>query len=126
LTRLSRTLNRIRDRHRDRSLIRLVARPAVLGTVALVAIVAVAVAACSGGSSGSGSSSSSSSSASESSSFTKCLEQHGVTPPKGGAGGAGGGSGTPHARPTGSAASSFRTAMQACRGSSGFKPGSGG
>jgi hypothetical protein len=124
LIRLSRTLNRILGRHRDGSLIRRVARPAVLGIVALVAIVAVGVAACGGGSSSSGSGSSSGTSTSQTS-FKTCLEQHGVTAPQGGGTGGGGGSGTPQARPTGSAGSSFKTAMQACRGSSGG-PGSAG
>ena len=121
MTRLSDTLNRIRERHRNRSLLRRASRPAALWTVGLVAFGALALAGCGGGSS---SGSSSTSSASQSSSFKSCLEKHGLTAPAGGK--AGGGSGTPHARPTGSAASSFQQAMQACRGSSGSGPGSAG
>jgi hypothetical protein len=99
-------------------------RPAIFGAVALASVVAVA--GCGGGSSaGSGSSSSSS----KTSSFSKCLEEHGVTPPQGAGSGGFGGSGsgaTPHARPTGSAASSFKQAIQACGGSGNFHGGSAG
>jgi hypothetical protein len=97
-------------------------RPAIFGAVALASVVAVA--GCGGSSAGSGSSSSSS----QSSAFRKCLEEHGVTPPQGAGGGfGGGGSGaTPHAQPTGSAASSFKQAIQACGGSGGFHGGSAG
>ena len=64
------------------------------------------------GSSGSG--------APQSASFRQCLKEHGVTAPAGGAGAGG----TPAARPSGSASSSFRQAAQACgfgghRGSAG-------
>jgi hypothetical protein len=118
--RLSHSTDRIRGRGHHRKLLGRLARPAVLGAIALVAIVAVAVAAC-GGSTGSGSGTS------QSSSFKTCLEQHGVTLPQGGApGGGAGGSGAAHPRPTGSAASSFQKAIQACGGSSGFRPGSAG
>jgi len=61
------------------------------------------------GSSGSG--------APQSASFRQCLKEHGVTAPAGGAGGGG----TPAARPTGSASSSFRQAAQAC-GFGGHRP----
>jgi hypothetical protein len=137
LIRLSHSMDRICDRSHDRSLLRRLTRPAVLGAIALVAIVTVAVAACGGstgsgstgsgstgsGSTGSGSASGSGSGTSQSSSFRTCLEQHGVTLPQGGSAG---GSGTPHPRPTGSASSSFQKAIQACGGSSGFRPGSAG
>jgi hypothetical protein len=101
----------------------------VFGAVALASVVAAA--GCGGGSSagtGSSSGSSSSSGTSQTSTLRKCLEQHGVTPPQGaGGGGFGGGSGaTPRARPTGSAASSFKQALQACGGSAGFRGGSAG
>ena len=131
MIRLSNSMDRIRGRGHDRNVLRRLARPAVLGAIALVAIVAVAVAAC-GGSTGSGSSGSTGSTGSgsgtaQSSSFKTCLEQHGVTLPQGGApGGGSGGSGAAHPRPTGSAASSFQKAIQACGGSSGFRPGSAG
>src|ERR1700761_278511 len=91
-------------------------RPAIFGAVALASVVAVA--GCGGGSSaGTGSSSSSS----QTSAFSKCLEQHGVTPSQGAGGGGGGGGGgssaSPQARPTGAGPSSFKQAIQACGGS---------
>jgi hypothetical protein len=97
------------------------ARPGVLAAVAAAAVLAVA---------GCGSSSSpgspSSGSGTSQTSFRQCLERHGVTPPQGRPSG---GTGTPHPRPTGSAASSFRQAIQACGGSFGSfggRPGSSG
>jgi hypothetical protein len=98
-------------------------------TVALTA--ALGVAGCgASSSSGSGSSGSGSSgNTSQNSAFRQCLQQHGITLPQGrlggsgGSGGSGGGTGTPRARPTGSAASAFRQAIQAC-GGGGF-PGGG-
>jgi hypothetical protein len=101
-------------------------RRATFGAVALASVVAVA--GC-GGSSSASTGSSSGSGTSQTSALSKCLEEHGVTPPQGAGGGGfgGGGSGaTPHARPTGSAASSFRQALQACGGSAGFHGGSAG
>jgi hypothetical protein len=95
-------------------------RPAAIGAIALTA--AVAVAGCGSASSGS-SGSGSGSGASQSSSFRQCLEKHGVTPPSGGGSG---GTPAPHARPTGSAGSAFRKAIQACGGSSGGGFGGGG
>jgi hypothetical protein len=95
-------------------------RQVALGAVALAT--ALSVAACGGGSA----SSSSTSGTAKSSSFQKCLQEHGVTAPQGGFGGGGGGStASPHPRPTGSGASSFRAAMQACGGSPGAHGGSG-
>lgn len=100
-------------------------RRVMFGAVALASVVAVA--GC-GGSSSASTGSSSGSSTSQTSALRKCLEEHGVTPPQGaGGGGFGGGSGaTPHARPTGSAPSSFRQALQACGGSAGLHGGSAG
>jgi hypothetical protein len=63
-------------------------------------------------SSGSSSSGSSGSSGSQAS-FRQCLQKQGVSLPQGRPSA---GSGQPHARPTGSAASAFRKAMQACGG----------
>jgi hypothetical protein len=89
-------------------------RSAAYGTAALVAVAAVAgCGASSPGSSGSGSSSG----GSHSTSFRQCLEKHGVTPPSGGR--PSGSSGAPHPRPTGSAATAFRKAIQDCGGSGG-------
>jgi len=82
------------------------ARPGVLGAVVLTAILATAGCGASSSSSGSGTS--------QNSAFRQCLERHGVTPPQGRPSG---GTGVPHPRPTGSAAGSFRQAMQACGGS---------
>jgi hypothetical protein len=96
-------------------LTRLSHRPGVLGAVVLTA--ALAAAGC-----GAGSSSSSGSGTSPNSAFRQCLERHGVTPPQGGPFGGGGGTGTPRPRPTGSAAGSFRQAVQACGG---FRGGAG-
>jgi hypothetical protein len=113
-------------------------RPTIFGAVALAAVIGVvgcggsssAGTGSSSGTSSSGTSSSgkSSSGTSLSSSLQKCLEEHGVTAPQGaGGGGAGGSSGaTPQARPTGSASSSFKQAMEACRGSGGSQSGSAG
>jgi hypothetical protein len=81
----------------------------VLGAVALIVGLAAAGCGASSPSSGSGTSQRTSQS-----SFRQCLERHGVTPPQGRPPG---GSGTPHPRPTGSAAASFRQAIQACGGS---------
>jgi hypothetical protein len=86
------------------------ARPGVLGAVVLTAALATAGCGASSSSSGSGTSQNTS----QSSAFRQCLERHGVTPPQGRPSG---GTGVPHPRPTGSAAGSFRQAMQACGGS---------
>jgi hypothetical protein len=93
----------------------------VLGAVVLTA--ALAAAGCGAGSSSS-SGSGTSPSTSQNSAFRQCLERHGVTPPQGGPFG---GSGTPRPRPTGSAAGSFRQAVQACGGfrGGGFRGGAG-
>jgi hypothetical protein len=93
-------------------LTRLSHRPGVLGAVVLTA--ALAAAGCGAGSSSS-SGSGTSPNTSQNSAFRQCLERHGVTPPQGGPFG-GGGTGTPRPRPTGSAAGSFRQAVQACGG----------
>jgi hypothetical protein len=82
----------------------------VLGAVALTAALATAGCGASSPPSGSGTSQDTAQSA-----FRQCLERHGVTPLQGRPPG---GSGTPHARATGSAAASFRQAMQACGGGS--------
>jgi hypothetical protein len=100
------------------------ARSTALSATALAAVIFVAgCSSSSAGSSGSGSGTT------QNTAFRKCLQQHGVTPPAGGA--FGGGSGAPHPRPTGSASASFRQAIQACGGSfrggrSGGGPGSAG
>ena len=85
------------------------ARPGVLGAVVLTAALAAAGCGASSSSSGSGTSQNTS----QSSAFRQCLERHGVTPPQGHPPG---GTGVPHPRPTGSAAGSFRQAVQACGG----------
>ena len=102
---------------------RLSHRPGVLGAVVLTA--ALAAAGCGAGSSSSGSGTSPNTS--QNSAFRQCLERHGVTPPQGGPFGGGGGTGTPRPRPTGSAAGSFRQAVQACGGfrGGGFPGGAG-
>ena len=82
---------------------------------------ALAAAGCGAGSSSS-SGSGTSPNTSQNSAFRQCLERHGVTPPQGGPFGGGGGTGTPRPRPTGSAAGSFRQAVQACGG---FRGGAG-
>jgi hypothetical protein len=84
----------------------------VLGAVVLTA--ALAVAGCGASSSSSSSGSGTSQSASQNSAFRQCLERHGVTLPQGRPSG---GTGTPHLRPTGSAAGSFGQAAQVCGGS---------
>jgi hypothetical protein len=93
-------------------LTRLSHRPGVLGAVVLTA--ALAAAGCGAGSSSS-SGSGTSPNTSQNSAFRQCLARHGVTPPQGGPFG-GGGTGSPRPRPTGSAAGSFRQAVQACGG----------
>ncbi|MGD0556355.1 MAG: hypothetical protein ABSA93_15430 [Streptosporangiaceae bacterium] len=92
-------------------MIRLSRRSAAIGAVALTTVLAVA--GCGSSSTSTGSSSGSSSSKS---SFEKCLEQHGVTPPSGGNFPRGGSTASPRPRPTGSRSSSFQQAIQACRG----------
>ena len=127
LIRLSHSLDRIR--HTSLNSLRRMSRPAVLGTVTLTTVLAVAgCGASSAGSGSAGSGSGSGSGTSQSSTLKKCLEQHGVTLPQGrpSGGATGGGSGTPRARPTGSTASSFRQALQACGGSFGSHTGSAG
>jgi hypothetical protein len=102
----------------DITLIRLSRKPAAVGAIATVA--ALALAGC-GSSSGSSSGSGSSSNSSQTSSFRQCLEKHGVTPPQGFGSGtrSPGATESPRPRPTGSTATSFRQAMQACGGSPG-------
>lgn len=93
----------------------------MLGAVALTAVLAAAgcgATSSSGTGTSSGSGSSSGTGTSQSSSFRKCLQQHGLALPQGGR--PAGGSGAPRPRPTGSAASSFRQAIQACGGGGGF------
>jgi hypothetical protein len=85
------------------------ARPGVLGAVLLTAALATAGCGTSSSSSGSGTSQNTSHSA-----FRQCLEAHGVTLPQRRPSA---GTGVPHPRPTGSAAGSFRQALQACGGS---------
>ena len=84
------------------------ARPGVLGAVVLTATLAAA-----GCGAGSSSGSGTSQNTSQSSAFRQCLERHGVTPPDHAPGS---GTGAPHPRPTGTAAGSFRQAVQACGG----------
>ena len=105
-------------------------RPVALGAVALTAVVAVT--GCGSSPAGSpGSGTSQNSGTSQSSAFRQCLEKHGVNLPSGhlpgGGGGGNGGTTAPHPRPSGSAASAFRQAIQACGGSGfGGNPGAGG
>jgi hypothetical protein len=90
------------------------ARPRVLGAVVLTAALAAAGCGTSSASPGAGPSPGSPAGTSQSSAFRQCLERHGVTAP---AGRPAGGTGAPRPRPTGSAAGSFRQALQACGGS---------
>jgi hypothetical protein len=90
------------------------ARAGVLGAVVLTAALAAAGCGTSPPSPGAGPSPGSSPGTSQSSAFRQCLERHGVTAPPGRPAGA---TGAPHPRPTGSAAGSFRQALQACGGS---------
>ncbi|HEX6451564.1 MAG TPA: hypothetical protein VF060_19130 [Trebonia sp.] len=108
-------------------MIRLSRKPAAVGAVTTAAVLALAGCGSSSGSS-SGSGSGSSSGSSQTSSFRQCLEKHGVTPPQGFGSGARspGATASPRPRPTGSAATSFRQAMQACGGRPGGGFGGGG
>jgi hypothetical protein len=63
-----------------------------------------------------------SSSSGSNASFRQCLQRQGVSLPQGRPSP---GSGQPQARPTGSAASAFRKAIQACGGSGSFPRGGG-
>jgi hypothetical protein len=93
-----------------------VARPGVFGALVLASVLAVTgcgAGSTSSGSSSSGTSGSSPGSGTSQSSFRQCLQKHGVTLPPGGPFGGGG---IPRPRPTGSAASAFRQAIQACGG----------
>jgi hypothetical protein len=89
--------------------------------VALAAVALTAAAALAGCGSEPASTSNSgpsrTSAPSQSSAFRQCLEKHGITPQFGGR--PSGGTGAAHPRPTGSAASAFHQAVQACGGSFG-------
>jgi hypothetical protein len=89
----------------------------VLGPLLLAGTLA---AGCSASSATPTPASSSSSGSGSQASFRQCLQRQGVSLPQGRPAA---GSGQPHARPTGSAASSFRKALKAC-GGGGF-PGGG-
>lgn len=72
---------------------------------------------CSASSAAPAPASSGSSSSGSQASFRQCLQKQGVSLPQGRPAA---GSGQPQARPTGSAASAFRKALQACGGGRGF------
>lgn len=79
-------------------------------------------AGCSASSAAPAPASSGSSSPGRQASFRQCLQRQGVSLPQGRPPA---GSGQPQARPTGSAASAFRKAIQACGGSGSFPRGGG-
>jgi len=91
----------------------------VLGPLLLAGILA---AGCSASSATPAPAASGSSSSGSNASFRQCLQRQGVSLPQGRPSA---GSGQPQARPTGSAASAFRKAMQACGGGGGFGRGGG-
>jgi hypothetical protein len=87
----------------------------VLGPIVLAATLA---AGCSSSSPTPAPASSGAAGSGSNTSFRQCLQKQGVSLPSGGRPSPG--SGQPQARPTGSAASAFRKAMQACGGGRGF------
>jgi hypothetical protein len=94
----------------------------VLGPLLLAGALTAGCSASSASPSPASSGSSSSGSSGSQASFRQCLQKQGVSLPQGRPSA---GSGQPHARPTGSAASAFRKAMQACGGGGGFGRGGG-
>lgn len=91
----------------------------VLGPLLMAGALA---AGCSASSATPAPASSGSSSSGSQASFRQCLQRQGVSLPQGRPSA---GSGQPQARPTGSAASAFRKAIQACGGSGSFPRGGG-
>ena len=85
----------------------------VLGPLLLAGALTAGCSASSASPTPASSGSSSSGSSGSQASFRQCLQKQGVSLPQGRPAA---GSGQPHARPTGSAASAFRKAMQACGG----------
>ncbi len=92
----------------------------VLGPLLLAGTLAVG---CSASSATPAPASSGSSSSGSNASLRQCLQRQGVSLPQGSRPSPG--SGQPQARPTGSAASAFRKAIQACGGSGSFPRGGG-